>query len=353
MSSFCIHVLNVGHGDSIILELPDNNWGLVDCFKTNAGIEPPALTFLKKRQVDRLTFVCLTHPHHDHYHGMLEILEYFSSEGRGIEYFLDSGISDRRLQYYIKEFGKKEYNEYKELRLLYDFVQEKITKDRTIKYLIAGEKTLCLDLGLIKINSYAPISSDILRYFEKWGEDKTIDENLLSVVLVITFRDTNIILGADTISWEEILNAWSEDCQNTGRQPKFNLVKVSHHGSESGNHEGLWDSFTLRGQSVAVISTGCRYDSPHPKTVKSIISREVKLYSTNFRDFSKPVSGNRLDEYVQQGLINQSLLEALDASTLPVEDFEIIAPYHGNCSITVEDNCECSFLPEIDRPPIS
>lgn len=350
MSSFCIHVLNVGHGDSIILELPDNNWGVVDCFKTNTHTESPALSFLKDRNPKNLKFVCLTHPHYDHYCGMLEMLEYFSSGGRGIEYFLDSGINAKRLQYYKQRFGAKEN---KELLLLYNFIQEKVNKDRTIKYLIAGEKTLCLDLGLIKINSYAPISSDILKYFEKWGKDKTIDENLLSVVLVITFRDTNIVLGADTKSWEEILKAWKQDCKSTNRKPKFHFVKVSHHGSKYGNHVGLWKSFTKRGKSVAVISTGSKYNFPHKETITSIISSKVKLYSTNFRDFSKLGPRDSLEEYQEKGYVSQSLLEALVASTLPVEDFEVIAPYHGDCSITIEDNCKCSVLPEINRPPIS
>jgi beta-lactamase superfamily II metal-dependent hydrolase len=351
MPSFCIHVLNVGHGDSIILELPDNNWGVVDCFKTSAEVEPPALNFLKARNVTKLKFVCLTHPHYDHYHGLLDILEYFSSDEREIEFFWDFGIDTEKLKYFKSRFGSEQ--EYKELRSLYDFILEKVTKYKAIKYQILGLKTACLEVGSLKIKSYAPISSDILRYFEKWGKDKTIDENLLSVVLVITCVDTNIVLGADTQSWEEILRVWSEDCEYEKRKPKFHFVKVSHHGSKYGNHVGLWKSFTKSGKSVAMISTGSKYNFPHKETSTSIISSKVKLYSTNFRDFSKPGPRDPLEEYQEKGYGSQSLLEALVASTLPVEDFEVIAPYHGDCSITIEDNCKCSVLPEINRPPIS
>ncbi|MCK4385055.1 MAG: MBL fold metallo-hydrolase [candidate division Zixibacteria bacterium] len=354
MSSFCIHVLNVGHGDSIILELPDNNWGLVDCFKTNAEIEPPALTFLKARNVKKLKFVCLTHPHYDHCRGMLDILEYFTSGEREIEYFWDFGIDKKKLKYFKNGFGSEK--EYRELLSLYDFILKKVAEDKRIKYRILGEGTdcsNCLDIESLRIKSYAPISTDILSYFEKWGKDKTIDENLLSIVLVIIYGDTNIVLGADTKSWEEILKAWSEDCKDARRKPKFHFVKVSHHGSKHGNHKGLWKSFIERKKSVAVISTGCKYGSPHKETITSIISSKAKPYSTNFRDFSKPVSRGSLEEYQEKRFISQSLLEALEVSTLPVEDFEIIAPYHGNCSTTVKDNCECLVSPQFDRPPIS
>jgi beta-lactamase superfamily II metal-dependent hydrolase len=351
MSSFCIHVLNVGHGDTIILELPDNNWGLIDCFKTNAEVEPPALTFLKTRNVKKLKFVCLTHPHYDHYHGMLDILEYFSAAERGIECFWDFGIDKEKLKYFKSRFGSEQ--EYRELLALYGFILKKVTEDERIRYRILGKKTDCLHIGTLRIKSYAPISSDITRYFRKWGKDKTTDENLLSVVLVITFDDANIVLGADTKSWQEILKDWKKDCEQAKRKHKFHFVKVSHHGSREGNDDSLWKSFAIRGKSIAVISTGCKYGSPHKETITSIISSKAKLYSTNFRDFSKAITGDSLVEYQEKGFIGQSLLEALEASTLPVEDFEIIAPYHGNCSITIEDNCKCSVFPEINRPPIS
>lgn len=351
MSSFRIHVLNVWHGDSIILELPDNNWGAVDCFKRGGDKEPPALTFLKDKNVKRLKFICLTHPHEDHFHGMLDILNYFSSDNRSIEAFWDFGIDADKLRHFKNRTGNEQT--FKELLRLYDFILQKVTKDRKMQYRILGEKTDCLSLGQLKIRSYAPIAHEVLDYFEKWGRDKRIDENILSVVLAITWGDTNIVLGADTKSWEKILLAWSEDCNAAQRNSRFHLVKVSHHGSKYSNHEGLWKSFTKRGKSVAVISTGCKNGSPHKETITSIISSKVKLYSTNFWNFSKPVSGNYLDEYGRKDLISQSLLEALDALALPVKAFEIIAPYHGNCSVTVKDDCECLVVPEYNRPPIS
>lgn len=351
MSSFCIHVLNVAHGDSIILELPDNNWGVVDCFKTSAEIEPPALSFLKARNVKKLKFVCLTHPHKDHFHGMLEILKYFTSDGRQIEEFWDFGPTRQLMRVFLKRCGSEK--EFKELDDLYNFLEKEVQKNK-MEPVEAKARVKCLELGEVKISSLAPLGRDTWRYVKSWAKDTTIDENLLSVVLLITCGQTNAIFGSDTKSWEGVLNLWRKECGTTKRKKRaFHFVKVSHHGSRHGNHKGLWDSFTIKGQSVAVISTGCRYETPHPETVKSIISQNVKLYSTNFRDFRKPVSEAQIDEYVQKSLISQSLLEALEASTLPVEDFEIIAPYHGDCSVTVEDNGECSVSPEFDRPPVS
>lgn len=350
MSSFCIHVLNVGHGDSIILELPDSNWGLVDCFKTSTEIEPPALTFLKARNVKKLKFACLTHPHRDHFHGMLEILKHFTSDGRQIEEFWDFGPTKDLIRVFRDRCGSEK--EFSELQDLYEFITQRVLTKK-IEWVEAKARVKCLELSDIKISSLAPLGRDTMRYIRSWARDTRIDENLLSMVLVITCGETNIVLGSDTKSWQEILKNWRQDCREAKRKHKFDFAKVSHHGSREGNDDGLWKSFAVRGKSVAVISTGCKYHSPHKETITSIVSSKVRLYSTNFRDFSKLVSRDSLVEYQEKRFISQSLLEALESSTLPVEDFEIIAPYHGNCSITVEDNGECLVLPEIDRPPIS
>jgi len=75
-----LHVLNAGYGESIILHLPDGSWGVVDCYASSikdAGTNA-AIQFLKQRGVDRLEFLCLTHPHDDHYRGMSQFFDHFT-----------------------------------------------------------------------------------------------------------------------------------------------------------------------------------------------------------------------------------------------------------------------------------
>lgn len=75
-----IHVLNVGFGDTIVVELPANGQGLrrhglVDCCqadKARAYLEQ--LAALRPAE-QRLAFICATHPHADHIAGILPFLE--------------------------------------------------------------------------------------------------------------------------------------------------------------------------------------------------------------------------------------------------------------------------------------
>ena len=71
-----VHILNVGAGDSIILEYKvgtDRAYGLIDS-NTTGSEEPRALTKLRELGVDHLAFICLTHPHRDHYRGLYRIM---------------------------------------------------------------------------------------------------------------------------------------------------------------------------------------------------------------------------------------------------------------------------------------
>jgi hypothetical protein len=66
-----IHFFGVGDGDSILLELPDGSYGLVDSCRYPGVQDPPAPPYVRGKQ---LAFCCLTHPHADHFDGMHAIL---------------------------------------------------------------------------------------------------------------------------------------------------------------------------------------------------------------------------------------------------------------------------------------
>lgn len=75
-----IHVLNVDHGDCIVLEHRDrdaSSFALIDSNIRRGQAQSPAVGKLRSLGAERLNFVVLTHPHADHYRGMLEVLQAF------------------------------------------------------------------------------------------------------------------------------------------------------------------------------------------------------------------------------------------------------------------------------------
>lgn len=337
MSSLCIHVLNVGQGDCIVLEYTENEdkkiWGVVDCFESGDNTKTSPLKFLKdkKRKVKKLTFVCLTHPDKNHYIGMLEILKYFNEEDRETDEFWDFGLDKEKLELLIGQSKDKESSA--ELLLLYGFVNEK-KPTREMEYRICvrewqhsiqirnnenfvADVTTSQDLNVsnslalrpIRIRALSPIPVDIRTYFS--SSTKKPKKHQLCVVLVVMFGDKNILLAADAVNWLKILEDWNQYCKAEKINEKFDFIKVSHHGSKHGNYERLWKRFTKKEKTVAIISSGCKRKMPHPDTLEDILLSKVKLYSTNLWDFSKIVSGNSAQEFRRSGCITPKMLERL------------------------------------------
>lgn len=76
-----IHVLNVGFGDAIIVELPADaagkrSFGVVDCYNGTKTIN--YLDALVPTAGDRapLKFICATHPHSDHILGIPKLMKH-------------------------------------------------------------------------------------------------------------------------------------------------------------------------------------------------------------------------------------------------------------------------------------
>ena len=78
-----IHFLDVGQGDSILLEHGDDSM-LIDSGEIGKGDD--VATYIKSEDITSLDYVVATHPHSDHIGGMSVILNDFP-----IGHFIDSG----------------------------------------------------------------------------------------------------------------------------------------------------------------------------------------------------------------------------------------------------------------------
>jgi glyoxylase-like metal-dependent hydrolase (beta-lactamase superfamily II) len=87
------YILSVGHGSSIIVELEnqgDRFFGLIDS-NAAAGSSPRALIKLNELGAKRLSFLCLTHPHRDHFSGLYDVVLAF---GGMIDHFYSCPMGD-------------------------------------------------------------------------------------------------------------------------------------------------------------------------------------------------------------------------------------------------------------------
>jgi hypothetical protein len=112
-----IHVLNVGHGNSAIVEFDNGSekaFGVIDSNLPSGTSEPRALVKLRELGAKRLSFVCLTHPHKDHFRGLFSIIKAFEGS---IDYFYSCPFGElfqnpKRLKKFAEKLKKiYEYSE--------------------------------------------------------------------------------------------------------------------------------------------------------------------------------------------------------------------------------------------------
>ncbi len=85
-NTLTVHVIGAGKGESIILQMPNGEWGVVDCYAPSIKNSETnqTLRFLKRNEVESLQFLCLSHPHEDHFRGITHLLTEYEGNIRQI-----------------------------------------------------------------------------------------------------------------------------------------------------------------------------------------------------------------------------------------------------------------------------
>lgn len=291
-----IHILNVGQGDSIILEYSNEDgtsYGLIDSYVVG-NEEPKALEVLRKLGAEKLSFIALTHPHNDHYKGLPDIIRDYK---HNIENF------------YSYPFGAELNNEsIKKVAKIY----RKVASSTDSKTLQQRSKDfinllVCIKkfIGIDKWESYASYESYLAPvgfkgvsisvispppkvkgpYVEMiMKDDRSIavekKPNELSLAFSIKYEGHEVILGGDTPS--DIWLGHKEYCRKRGTHINADFVKLPHHGSKADNTKVVLEHlFSGEGERVACISANGR-KHPSLKTLQLLKEMGVSPVCTNF-----------------------------------------------------------------------
>lgn len=289
-----IWILNVGHGDSIVLRYrgPDGDaYAVIDSNRHNGTV--PALDKLNELGAKDLSFVALTHPHADHFAGMPEILRAY--KGR-IGHFYTFPIANhaiprlQRLQGLAKELHQSSDSPTIKKRTL-DFVAVLHAAGRFASNdsweEIAGHEAVLHPAGFngVKLAGLLPPAKVKGPYFQAIIEGDTSMmferalENDLSIALQVVYGSTSIVLGGDGThsNWLNHRRAWDR----SGAKLHSRIVKLPHHGSKHECRADVIDHlFAPDGDRIALISANGR-THPHDETYVALNARGIAPYCTN------------------------------------------------------------------------
>ena len=307
LGRLAIHVLGGGIGESVVIESPTGGWGVVDCYAgpLDRPEENPTLRFLRKRGVKKLDFLCLTHPHDDHFRGICHLLE--ETELEIEQFWRFASLTKADLKHLVEVRAADAVRRG-------DFDSREIhTKDPMVQILrLVSCRKKCGRTKVRPLQGQAPIypypvsvgggpprdefeiwvfgpspdraeyyKSLLRRCFTPGGQldqnaAPSLPHNEISVAIMIRYGVTRVILGGDmeAANWRCVLN----ECQRGDLAVQ--AVKVSHHGSPSGYTADLWETLSAGGDPVALITPSIRHGLPTREAVQHIRNHTPHVYAT-------------------------------------------------------------------------
>ena len=315
-----ITFLDVGTGDSIVIEWEDNNENKIAVLDCNLGENKcnPTVDYIKSLKYDfnkSIEFVFLSHPHTDHFSGLDSLIEYCYNEDISINKFYHTLTYNKE---FLKSLGNNEIKtrqKYEEivfpvkgtaigsprskLEGLLTLIRKNILAYRPpIHNLhpIDDDKEIQLNSKL-KIKILAPsFVKDIVRYInnpEEFADCGVSDVknkqegNILSTVISIEDESWYLLLTSD--AKKEVLERIYKEKNNEYLQRKsIKLFQIPHHGSEKNHNPEIW--MQLKGELIckSVVSVGQnnRYKFPSKEVIDFFTSDGFECYSTSNKNVS-------------------------------------------------------------------
>lgn len=238
-----VNFINVGEGDCILIEAPNKINILID-----GGGTPQSdfdvgnkivIPYLRRKGINEIDLLILTHPHLDHLEGLLPILKEFK-----VDMVLDSGLL----------CDSSEYKEFISLIL-----------EKGISYHKAKAGDNFIFSNNLEIFLLNPL------YDSDFYEES--DFNNASIVVKLFYKNANFLFTGDIEeAAEKKLLVWQNILQS-------DILKVAHHGSSTSTNLEFFDKVN---PNIAVITVGKNhFGHPSQKIIERLEDKNIQIYQTD------------------------------------------------------------------------
>ncbi|MCL1858944.1 MAG: S-layer homology domain-containing protein [Oscillospiraceae bacterium] len=239
--AFYVHIIDIGEGDAILIQSPDNEFALIDT--GNYKIHKRLYEYFDDMNITKFKYLILTHHHPDHVDIAPPIISDYPVETLMMSY----GVLSIN---YFSAFATKliERAAEKNVEVIYPDVGYEFTFGDA-KFLVLGPNS---------------------------GEYR--DPNDFSLVIKMTYKNNTVMFTGDMTEVSE--NEVIEYADKNNIDLKCDVLKVAHHGDNTSTSEA-WLAKVNPG--YAVISTGTENVEGHPgeSTIKRLEASKAKIYRTD------------------------------------------------------------------------
>lgn len=289
-----VHFLDVGQGDSCIIELPDNKTILIDAAENKTESKKAIFDYIEQNVKDEngetikwFDYVILTHPDADHCGGMADVLTKYPAKVfyRPNVFFEDKADAKNPLSFTdpetdIKELGSKNIKDTQTYgKALQAAYEGKLPNNEQTKVIItdatdSSTNVIAPDLKETDPNYYS------LKFYAPVGKKSYSDWNDYSPIMILTYHDKKFMLSGDAEKNAEA-DFVAEAAKKEGIYSIFDenftvdIFKLGHHGSSTSSSEDFIKTMTTPGNCpnvLAIISCGKdnKYGHPHKEVLNRL-----------------------------------------------------------------------------------
>lgn len=232
-SNILVHYINVGQGDSILIQVNNKNM-LIDAGPRDN--KDKLLSYLNKLNVKKLDYFITTHPHEDHIGGA---------------------------SYVIKSLDIANF-----------YAPKKTHTTKTYRDMISSLKSKNLKIHVAKEGVSLDLGNDVICEMLSPNRSDYEELNNYSPIIKLKYKDNKFLFTGDAEALVE------KDVLSKKYDVSADVLKLGHHGSVSSTSGAFLKSVSPK-IAIATCGKDNKYGHPHRETISKLKKINCKFYRSD------------------------------------------------------------------------
>lgn len=290
-SELRVHYLDVGQGDSIFIEFPDDTVMLIDSGDRRNAVAEYITDYLSDLGVEVIDYLMLTHSDADHVGNMVQVLEAFEVEKAFVPYIEEGVITTKVYTNFVAALEKETYTAEdggaQPCEIVYSQMGELIeSENRTDEFFMA----------FLSPSDYQDPEGE---YYElNHAKSPSAEQkNAVSPIALLEYMGKKIVFTGDVTGEpaEKVMQRYESGVYNNmfpkrGGETYYavnldggaDVYKAAHHGSAlEGCNSAEFLDFINPQYVVISVGENNTFEHPHSELLTNLAEREIPVYRTD------------------------------------------------------------------------